>query len=51
MRENSMHETEKVPAAAWWHPAGRAAGFAGSRWRVLPVLMAGTFLIVLDFSS
>jgi EmrB/QacA subfamily drug resistance transporter len=49
MREISMNETERVPVEAWWRPVGRVARFTGSRWRTLPVLMAGTFLIVLDF--
>lgn len=40
----SAIETTGVPA-----PARRMRSYANSRWAALPVLMAGTFMIVMDF--
>lgn len=48
MRGNSIHEPRTAPAAVQWRFAGSVTRFAATRWRPLPVLMAGTFLIVLD---
>jgi hypothetical protein len=49
MSETSIHQKERTSAAAWWRPAGVLNGVPGvAGWRCR-VLMAATFLIVLDF--
>ena len=39
----------KVEATSRAEHAGPIRAFASSRWAPLPVLMAGTFMIVMDF--
>lgn len=49
MSGGSTRETTGAAAVVSRRLARRAAGFATGRWRALPVLMVGTFLVTLDF--